>query len=123
MLKIRFTRKGKKNKSFFRLVVAEHTAPIKGRFLEVLGFLNPHTKERNLKVDRVKYWLGKGAQCSDTAHNLLVKEGLIRGSKRSIKIRKKEEGEQESKEKVKIKSIKNEPKEKVDEEIKENERE
>src|SRR3989339_1360568 len=93
MLKIRLTRRGKKNKAFFRLVVAEHTSPIKGRFLEALGFLNPNTKEKNLKADRIKSWIGKGAQCSDTAHNLLVKEGILRGPKRTVKMKKKEKSE------------------------------
>jgi len=73
--------------------VAEHTSPIKGRFLEALGFLNPHTKEKNLKADRIKSWIGKGAQCSDTAHNLLVKEGILRGPKRTVKMKKKEKSE------------------------------
>lgn len=90
MLKIRLTRKGKKNKAFYRLVVAEHTSPVKGRFLEALGFLNPHTKERDFKNDRIKYWIEKGAQCSDSAHNLLVKAGIIKGAKRAMKMKKKE---------------------------------
>jgi small subunit ribosomal protein S16 len=89
MLKIRLTRRGKKNSAFFRLVVAEHTAPIKGKFIEVLGFINPKTKEKGFKEDRVKYWIQKGAQCSDSAHNLLVKAGIIKGPKRAIKIKKK----------------------------------
>lgn len=87
MLKIRLTRRGKKNKAFFRIVVAEHTAPIKGGFLEVLGFLNPHTKEKNFKTDRIKYWIEKGAQCSDTVHNLLVSNSVISGPKRAVKIK------------------------------------
>lgn len=91
MLKIRLTRRGKKNKAFFRLVVAEHTSPIKGKFIEVLGFLNPHTKEKNLKVDRIKHWLEKGAQCSDSAHNLLVASGIVKGPKRAVKMKKKGE--------------------------------
>ncbi|MFH0929825.1 MAG: 30S ribosomal protein S16 [Candidatus Moraniibacteriota bacterium] len=49
MLKIRLTRRGKKNSAFFRVVVAEHTSPIKGKFLENLGFLNPHTKEKKIQ--------------------------------------------------------------------------
>ncbi len=89
MLKIRLTRRGKRNKAFFRLVVAEHTSPIKGRFLEALGFLNPHTKEKSIKTDRVKYWLEKGAQCSDTVHNLLVREGIVKGPKRAVKMKTK----------------------------------
>jgi small subunit ribosomal protein S16 len=104
MLKIRLTRRGKKNKAFFRLVVAEHTAPIKGRFVESLGFLNPHTKEKNLNEERIKYWLEKGAQCSDSVHNLLVANGIVKGPKRAVKIKKKtaeepKEGEVKSEEK------------------------
>ncbi len=91
MLKIRLTRRGKKSKAFFRLVVAEHTAPIKGRFVETLGFLNPHTKERVFKEDRIKYWLERGARPSDSAHNLLVTAGIVKGSKKAIKMKKKEE--------------------------------
>jgi len=89
MLKIRLTRRGKKNNAFFRIVVAEHTAPIKGGFLEVLGFLNPHTKEKSFEADRIEYWIGKGAQCSDTVHNLLVSNGVIKGQKRAVKLKKK----------------------------------
>lgn len=89
MLKIRLSRRGKKNNAFFRVVVAEHTSPVKGGFLEVLGFLNPHTKEKNFKADRIEYWIGKGAQCSDTVHNLLVSNGVIKGSKRAMKLKKK----------------------------------
>jgi len=89
MLKIRLTRRGKKNNAFFRIVVAEHTSPIKGGFLEVLGFLNPHTKEKSFKADRIEYWIGKGAQCSDTVHNLLVSNSVIKGPKRAVKLKKK----------------------------------
>ena len=89
MLKIRLTRRGKKNNAFFRIVVAEHTSPIKGGFLEVLGFLNPHTKEKSFKADRIEYWIGKGAQCSDTVHNLLVSNRVIKGPKRAVKLKKK----------------------------------
>ena len=89
MLKIRLTRRGKKNSAFFRVVVAEHTSPIKGKFLENLGFFNPHTKEKEFKADRIKYWIEKGAQCSDTVHNLLVSNGVVSGPKRAVKIKQK----------------------------------
>jgi len=69
------------------VVVAEHTAPIKGKFLEVLGFLNPHTKEKSLNDERIKYWLEKGAQPSDSVHNLLVANGIVKGPKRAVKIK------------------------------------
>ncbi|MDD3487446.1 MAG: 30S ribosomal protein S16 [Candidatus Moranbacteria bacterium] len=96
MLKIRLTRRGKKNKAFYRLVVAEHTAPIKGKFVEVLGFVNPHTKEKNLKEDRIKYWIGNGAQCSDSVHNLLVASEIVKGPKRAVKMKRKAEESKEA---------------------------
>lgn len=117
MLKIRLTRRGKKNKAFFRVVVAEHTSPIKGKFLENLGFLNPHTKEKEFKSDRIKYWIEKGAQCSDTVHNLLVSNSVISGPKKAVKIKKKVEEKKEIekpaevKEEKKIEEVKPEPEE------------
>lgn len=113
MLKIRLTRRGKRSKAFFWLVVAEHTSPIKGRFLEALGFLNPHTKEKNIKFDRVKHWLEKGAQCSDTAHNLLVSEGIVKGPKRAVKMRKKEDVAEKAEDKPEEKKKAVEEKEEV----------
>ncbi len=95
MLKIRLTRRGKKNKAFFRLVVAEHTSPIKGRFLEALGFWDPHSKEKKFKEDRIKHWLEKGAQCSDSVHNLLVGAGIVEAPKRAIRLKKKEKPAEE----------------------------
>jgi small subunit ribosomal protein S16 len=111
MLKIRLTRKGKKNSAFFRVVVAEHTAPIKGKFLENLGFFNPHTKEKEFKADRIKYWIEKGAQCSDTVHNLLVSNGVVDGSKRTVKIKQKAVEEKKEDEATKPEEKKDEAKE------------
>lgn len=95
MLKIRLSRRGKKNRAFFRIVVAEHTSPVKGKFIEVLGFLNPHTKEKKIDAERITYWIEKGAQCSDSIHNLLVANGIIKGPKRAVKIKKKVEEKKE----------------------------
>lgn len=78
MLVIRLFRTGKKNQPFFRVVVTDKRKPPRaGRFVEIVGFLNPLTKEKNLKVERIKYWLSKGAQPSDTVSNLLVSEKII----------------------------------------------
>jgi len=94
MLVIRFLRTGKKNQSFFRIVVTEKTNPPRGgRFLELLGFYNPLTKEKKINSERIKYWLSQGAQPSATLHNLLVSEKVIAGKKIAVKvkIKKKEE--------------------------------
>jgi len=81
MLRIRLTRRGKRNQAFFRLVVAEAKRPIKGRFIENLGFFNPHTKETKLISERILYWLAVGAKPSVTVHNLLIKHSIIKGQK------------------------------------------
>lgn len=95
MLTIRLLRQGKRNQPFFKIVVVDkRNAPKSGKFIEEVGFYNPITKEKRLKVERIKYWLSKGVKTSDTVHNLLVKEGIIKGKKipvHSFKKSKKEE--------------------------------
>ena len=94
MLKIRLIRTGKKNAPSYRIVLIEKNAsPKSGKFLEILGNYNPRLKEINLKKDRIVYWLGQGAQASDTVHNLLISHDVIKGDKikKKFKIKKKAE--------------------------------
>jgi len=93
MLVIRLLRVGKKNQPSFKIVVTEKKRPPRGgRFVEQLGFYNPLTKEKSINKERVSYWLSKGAKPSDTLHNLLVKEGIIKGPKIPVhKVSKKKE--------------------------------
>lgn len=99
MLKIRLTRIGKKNSPFFRVVLTEHTAPPKGKFLEALGSYDPKLKKIVLNKERILYWLSCGAQASVTVHNILVREKVIKGPKKAKKIslnkNKKEEDKKE----------------------------
>ena len=96
MLRIRFFRVGKKKQAFFKLVVTDKRNPPQGgRSLEEVGFYNPLTKEKNIREERVKYWLGKGAQPSETVHNFLVREGVIKAKKKPVDKRKKEEEKKE----------------------------
>ena len=89
MLTIRFFRVGKINQPVFKIVVAEKShASRSGRFVEDVGFYNPLTKEKKLVAERIKYWLGVGAQASNTVYNLLVAEKIIEGNKRKINITK-----------------------------------
>jgi len=82
MLKIRFKRVGKRNQPAFKIVVVEKwRAPTSGKFVEEVGFYNPLTKEKVLRKERIEYWLKCGAQPSETVHNLLVSEGIIKGEK------------------------------------------
>ncbi len=90
MLKLRLARVGKRKKPFYRLMVSDNSKDMYGDHLENLGNYNPHNKEITLKEDRIKYWLSVGAQTSDTVHNLLVKQGIIKEDKvKPISISKK----------------------------------
>ena len=81
MLVIRLTRVGKKNQPAYRVILAEKTSPVRGKFIEILGSYNPRSKQKALQADRIKYWLSKGAQASATMHNLLVSEKIIEAKK------------------------------------------
>ncbi|MCX6720525.1 MAG: 30S ribosomal protein S16 [Candidatus Staskawiczbacteria bacterium] len=82
MLTIRLTRKGKKNQPFFRVVVIDKRRTASGgRAVEDLGYVDPLTKKRNFKKDRILYWISKGAKPSATIHNYLVSEKIIDAKK------------------------------------------
>ena len=73
MLTIRLARIGKKKHPFYRVVVTEKTRPRNGRFVEIVGTYDPQKKPAAVQLngERVQYWLGKGAQPSDTVRSLL----------------------------------------------------
>ncbi|OGD23467.1 30S ribosomal protein S16 [Candidatus Azambacteria bacterium RBG_16_47_10] len=77
MIIIRLQRVGRKNAQHFRVVLAEKTTSPRGKAIETLGFVNPHTKERSFNKDRIIYWISKGAGLSDTVSNFLVTEKII----------------------------------------------
>ena len=78
-IKIRLKRMGMKKKPFYRVVVADIHSPRDGRFIEEIGYYDPMTQPAEIKVDndRAKYWLGVGAQPTDTVRILLKKSGAI----------------------------------------------
>ncbi len=92
MLKIRLIRIGKKHDPSFRVVLTPKEAATRsGKFIEILGNYNPTKKGKHtLNRERILYWISKGAQCSDTLYNLLVKDGIVSGAKRKINIPKPE---------------------------------
>ena len=73
MLMIRLARFGKKKRPMYRVVVIEKTNPRNGRFIEIVGTYNPLTNPAavDLKAERIKHWLGHGAQPSDTVRSFL----------------------------------------------------
>ena len=82
MLAIKLRRIGKKGQFSYRIVILEKRSKLNGRYVEDIGWLNAANKQFHLKNDRAKYWLKNGAQPTDTVYNLLVKTGVIFGSKR-----------------------------------------
>ena len=71
--KIRLQRHGKKGKPFYHVVAADARAKRDGRFIEKIGTYNPNTNPATIEVkhDRALYWLGVGAQPTDTARAIL----------------------------------------------------
>jgi small subunit ribosomal protein S16 len=100
MLAIRLFRTGKKNQPMFKIVVTDRKRSSKrGRFVEEVGFYNPVSKEKNLKKERIKYWISVGAKPSDTIFNMLISEKVIEGKK--IDLHKKSKKEAPAQEAVK----------------------
>lgn len=78
-VKIRLTRMGDKKSPFYRIVVADSRKSRDGAYIEKLGTFNPLTEpaQVTLDVERAKTWLANGAQPTETARTLLVKQGVL----------------------------------------------
>lgn len=78
MLRIRFSRTGKVGQPSYRIVVAEHRAPVKGKCIAMLGHYMPARNPKVVSVDKEKvtYWISKGAIPTDSVASLLKKEGM-----------------------------------------------
>ncbi len=76
--RIRLARHGCKKRPFYRIVVADSAAPRSGRFIEVVGTYDPNKEPAavELKDDKIKEWLGKGALPSATVKSILKKAGV-----------------------------------------------
>ncbi len=72
---IRLRREGAKNRPYYKVVVADSRSPRDGKFIEIIGTYDPKISGHNssLNVERAEYWIGKGAQPSDTVRSLIKK--------------------------------------------------
>jgi small subunit ribosomal protein S16 len=79
LVKIRLKRMGTTKRPVYRLVVADSRSPRDGRFIESIGFYDPLPNPAVVTIDaeRVQLWLKRGARPSDSARQLLVKEGIL----------------------------------------------
>ncbi|PIB26109.1 30S ribosomal protein S16 [Amylibacter kogurei] len=87
-MKIRLARGGSKKRPFYRVVAADSRMPRDGRYIEKLGTYNPllpkDSEERvQLNMERVKYWLGEGAQPSDRVRRFLEAAGDLPKTERN----------------------------------------
>jgi small subunit ribosomal protein S16 len=77
-VRMRLTRVGSKKNPIYRVVVADSRSPRDGRFIEILGRYNPQTEPSTIELneEKVRDWLGKGAQPSDAVAKLLKIKNL-----------------------------------------------
>ena len=86
--KIRLARGGSKKRPFYRIVVADVRAPRDGRFIEKVGSYNPMLSKNSedrviLDQERIKHWLGEGAQPTDRVLRFLDAAGLMKRDARN----------------------------------------
>ncbi|HLM33149.1 MAG TPA: 30S ribosomal protein S16 [Gaiellaceae bacterium] len=76
--RIRLARVGSKKNPIYRVVVADARSPRDGKFIEIVGQYNPQTDPSTINLDeeRVRDWIGKGAQPSDSVKRLLKAKGI-----------------------------------------------
>lgn len=89
VVRLRLQRYGTKKNPLFRMVAADHRAPVKGRYLEQLGTFNPKPNLMDFKLvhinfERVKYWLSVGAQPSERVYKLLSLAGMLPSFKKGV---------------------------------------
>lgn len=77
-VKIRLKRMGSNKKPFYRIVVADSRSPRDGKFIEEIGYYNPVSQPKQIKINDEKAvkWLSNGAQPTDTVKTLLKKSGI-----------------------------------------------
>ncbi len=73
MLAIKLKIIGKKHARSFRVVVQEKKSKLQGKFVDDLGWYNPHTKKSVINMERVDFWLNQGAKPTATVDVVLMK--------------------------------------------------
>ncbi len=72
MVKIRLSRIGKKHSPFYRIVVVDSRSKRDGKYIEAVGIYNPLRKEETrLSLERISYWIEKGAKSTETVTRLI----------------------------------------------------
>ena len=74
MLTIRLSRQGRTKRPFYRIVLTEHTKPVKFWYKEILGHFDPLNHKLEVQVEQIKAWIEKGAKPSERVAKLLLNE-------------------------------------------------
>ena len=78
-VKLRLRRMGKKKQPIYKVVAADSRSPRDGKFIEAIGMYSPKSDPATIEIqeERALYWLGVGAQPTETVKNLLSKKGIL----------------------------------------------
>lgn len=79
-VKVRMTRVGTRNSPVYRIVVADERSPRDGKFIELVGTYDPRPEKEavELDLDRIQYWITKGAKPTRTVSELIRRHGGAR---------------------------------------------
>jgi len=112
MLKIRLRQQGRKNRQTYRLVVTDIRHPRDGKYIEMIGWHNPYNATQDCMVDgdRIHYWMGLGAELTESAETLIARVAphIIKEmrAKEQVKQLKKGQKRRESRRKLKAQKAK-----------------
>jgi ribosomal protein S16 len=78
MLSIRFKPVGRKHSKSYRIVLAQKSSHVTKKFIEILGWYNPYTKDSSLNKERIQHWLSHNVEMSESVTSLFKKNELIK---------------------------------------------
>lgn len=89
MIAIKLRPVGKKKQISYRVAVMEKKSKLVGKFIEDLGWYNPHTDKFGINIARATYWVGVGAQPTATVRNILIDAKVMTGPKIALQKKSK----------------------------------
>lgn len=94
MVSIKLRPVGKKKHITYRIVVMPKRSKLLGRYIDDLGWYNPHTDKFSINVEKAKKWIANGAQPTDTVYNLLIDAKVLEGKKIALDKKSKKSPEE-----------------------------
>ena len=91
MVSIKLRPVGKKKQITYRIVILPKKSKLVGEYIDDLGWYNPHPNKFSINKEKAKQWLSKGAQPTDTVHNIFIVAKIIEGSKVQLHKKSKQE--------------------------------